>query len=317
VQHCEDQEGIKAGCNCAEVKLEQEIKNDIVVQSLAAKLGDGLILTGDRMGNIKLWRGGKNMLGSNKAWTCERTFSSKMKKGLALIDEAMNFSITTLTFLSDDIFATGTRGGSLRLWTVESEKDLVSINGAHNDAIVDIKLGCVEQKRKSTDKSLVFASASADGKVLTFSVNFIKNEKCKPFCLSISNHSITSRYFSNREAQSVGALECIEIPNTGSCDLRKAIVSTSSGGDINILKTNLSPTVEHQDAMLLHRQHMENEALTLHALASALLNGVEVKDRKRKMLKCKQCFLGRSVSTCIAGYRHNPSSFSLLFLAIF
>jgi hypothetical protein len=90
VNHIEDQAGIKPGGNCAEVKLDHEIKNDNVIQSLTAVLDEGMILTGDRMGNIKLWRGGKNMLGADKGWTCERTFN-KNKKKLQTVDAVRKY----------------------------------------------------------------------------------------------------------------------------------------------------------------------------------------------------------------------------------
>ena len=303
VQHCEDQEGIKSGCNCAKVTLEQEIKNDIVVQSLTALLGEGIILTGDRMGNIKLWRGGKSLLGSNKAWTCEQTFDSKKKKLLS-VDEVMNFSITSLTFLCEDVFVSGSRGGSLRLWNVNSGKELASINGAHSDTIVGIKLGTIEQRRKSKDKILVFSSASLDGKVLTFSASIKENEKCKPLCYHVVNHSITSRYFSDCKAHTVEALECIGLQNTASCDVRNVMVSTSSGGDINILNADMFPNEGFQDALLIYHQQMEEEALTLHTVAPALMNGVEIKDRKRKMMKYKNCFLGSDAVSYLVDKGH-------------
>ena len=292
VQHCEDQEGIESGCNCAEVKLGQEIKNDIVVQSLTALLEEGIILTGDRMGNIKLWREGKTFLGTNKEWTCVQTFDSKRKKLLS-VDEVMNFSITSLAFLCEDVFASGSRGGSLRLWNINSEKELASVNGAHSDTIVGIKLGSIEQNGKTKVKNVVFSSASVDGKVLSFSASIKEKEKCKPLCFDVVNHSITSRYFSNHKSHTVEALESIGLPNTASCDVRNVMISTSSCGDMNILNASMFPSDRSIDALSLHLQHVEQETLTLHSVAPALMNGVEIKDRKRKMMKYKKCFLGR------------------------
>lgn len=306
VNHIEHQEGIKPGGNCAEVKLEQEIKNDIVIQALTALLDEGVILTGDRMGNIKLWRGGKNMLGANKGWTCERTFNTKKKK-LQTVDAVMDSSITALRFLSDDIFISGCRGGGLRMWNVDSEKDLVGINGAHSEEIVDIKLGCFEQKKKSCIAHAVFTSASEDGKVLTWNVALSKNDKPKPLCFDVVNHSIARRYFSDRESQTINGLECIDVPNTSSCDVRKAMFSTSSGGDIHLLKVQLIPNAESQDALILHREQIEQEAITLHSIAPDLLNSVEIKDRKRKMLKYKLCFVGSEAITCLIDKGHAVS----------
>lgn len=258
VQHSEDQECVKAGGNCAEVKLEQEIKNDIVIQSIATVLGKGIILTGDRMGNIKLWRGGRGMLGSNKAWTCERAFDSKKKK-LQSVDAAMDSSITALRFLSDVVFVSGSRGGSLQVWNICEDKKLVDINGAHSDEIVDIKLGCYENRKKS-DEKVVFSSAAEDGKVLSWAMTLKKNEKPRPLCCDVVYHSISTRYFSNRDVHTVTGLECVEFPNTVSCDARKAMISCCSGGDINLLKVSLIPGDESQDALLAYREQLEEEA---------------------------------------------------------
>jgi WD40 repeat protein len=205
----------------------------------------------------------------------------------------MDSSITALRFISDEIFVSGSRGGCLQVWNVDSEKDLIGINGAHSGEIVDIKLGSFEQKKKGSIPRAVFSSASEDGKVLSWNVTLAKNEKAKPLCFDVVNHSIDSRYLSNREARTVSGIECIDIPNTSSCDVRKVMFSTTSNGDIHLLRVKLLPDVESQDALLLHRERIEEEAITLHSIAPDLMNSVEIKDRKKHMLKYKLCFVGR------------------------
>lgn len=291
MNHIEQQEGLKLGDNCAEVTLDQEIKNDQVVQSLASLVEKGLILTGDRMGNIKIWRGGRNMLGGSKEWTCDRTFDTKKKKLLS-VDQTVELGITALSFLTEDIFLSGSHGGVITMWDAGSQKELVNIKGAHNDEIVDIKLGHVEEQRKSSNKTIFFSSASSDAKVLSFIATITKNEKCKPLCYNVVNHSITRRYLSDRKAESVEALALIEIQNTGSSDLRKAMLSASSGGDINVLRVDMSSGGQTQDALLLHRERIEEEARALYTIAPDLLHGVELKNRKKHLLKYKNCFLG-------------------------
>lgn len=291
IQHSEDQNGIEAEENCAEVTMDQELKSDIVVESLTAALGKGIILTGDRMGYIKLWRGGRGLLDPRWTWTCERIFTWKKRTDLCSVGDAMNFAVSSIKFLSDDIFVSGYRGGILRLWKVESDKDLVSINGAHNDEIVDIQLGCFEEKNE--DKRVSFASASSDGKVLSFTITMGKTNKGKPLCYNVVYHGIACRYLANRDSVSVKALECVDILNTTTLDYRKAMISVCSTGNINILKAQLAPDSQSQDALLLYRKQIEEEALTLHAIVADMLNAIEVRDRKKKVFIYKQCFLGR------------------------
>ena len=291
IRHAEDQSDIKGGCNCAEVTMQQEIKNDIVIQALTAALDKGLILTGDRLGIIKLWRGSKGMISKTKTWTCERQFSWKKKAELCSVDDVMNFSITSLSFLSEDLFVSGTRRGVLRLWKVDNDNDLVSIKGAHTGEVTGIKSGCFEKKNR-TEKYVTFSTASSDGKVLSFAVTLGKDDKGKPVCYHQVHHGITSRYVSNRNCVSVEALECVEIPNTNSKGPRKALISTCSRGDLNVLTTPLISVSKAQDALVLYRKRIEEEALTLHTLAPDLLNCVESRDRKKNLMTYKDCFLG-------------------------
>jgi WD40 repeat protein len=291
IQHSEDQNGIEAEENCAEVTMDQELKSNIVVKSLSAALGKGIILTGDRMGNIKLWRGGRGLLDPSWTWTCERIFSWKKKTDLCSVGDAMNFAVSSITFLSDEIFVSGYRGGTLRLWKMESDKELVSINGAHNDEIVDIQLGCFEEK--NGEKRVSFASASSDGKVLYFSIAAGKSNKGKPLCYNVVSHGIACRYSANRDSVSVQALECVDILNTTTLEYRKAMISACSSGNINILKAQLAPDPQSKDALLVYRKQIEEEALTLHTIVADMLKAIEVRDRKKKVFVYKQCFLGR------------------------
>ena len=291
MKHIEQQEGLKLGDNCVEVTLDQEIKNDQVVQSLTSLIEKGLILTGDRMGSIKIWHGGRNMMGGCKEWTCDRAFNTKKTKLLS-VDQTLELSVTALTFVTEDIFLSGSHGGVITLWDAGSQKELVKINGTHKDEIVDIKLGRVEEQRKSSDTTIYFSSASSDAKVLSFILTIKKNEKCKPICYDVVDHSITQRYLSNRKAQSVEALALIEIQNTSSSDMRKAMLSASSGGDINLLKVDMSFGGQTKDALLQYREHIEEEARALYTIAPDLLHGVELKNRKKHLMKYKDCFLG-------------------------
>jgi len=67
----------------------------------------------------------------------------------------------------------------------------------------------------------------------------------------------------------------------------------SLAGAAHLLRVKLLPDVESQDALLLHRERIEEEAITLHSIALDLMNSVEIKDRKKHMLKYKLCFVGR------------------------
>eukprot|EP00804_Cyclotella_cryptica_P005316 CCRYP_019484-RA/>CCRYP_019484-RA protein AED:0.17 eAED:0.17 QI:919/1/1/1/1/1/2/2362/517 len=302
IQHSEDQSGIEAERNCAEITMDQELKSEIVVHSLTAALGKGIILTGDRMGNIMLWRGGRGILGQTRTWTCERIFSSKKKTDLCAVNDCMNFTVTSIAFLSDELFICGYRSGVLRLWKGDSDKDMVSINGAHNDEIVDIQLGCFEKKHEN--KCVSFSSASADGKVLSFSITMGKNDKGMPLCYNVVSHGIACRYLANRNSVSVEALECVDVPNTTSWNYRKAMISACSGGNINILKTQVAPGPQTQDALVLYRKRIEEEALTLHAIVPGMLNTVEVRDRKKNVFTYKQCFLGRDAVSYLVDNGH-------------
>lgn len=50
----------KEGGNVSDVTMTHELKHDAVVQSITSVRGKGMILTGDSMGNVTLWKSGSN-----------------------------------------------------------------------------------------------------------------------------------------------------------------------------------------------------------------------------------------------------------------
>lgn len=308
VNHVEQEDGepLRLGGDVAEVKSEQELKHDTVVESIASVVRKGIVVTGDRMGTVKLWKSAKNVFlpGAGKIWACTRTFSWRLKSELSSVGESMQFAITSLTFLQGNtMFVSGSKSGNLRVWKVEGKKkngetvrkEEICITGAHSLPITAIQQG---PEVNSVENSISFSSASEDGKVLSFSVPVAKIGKSNPCCFNVVNHGIADRYTVGADPTCVTALACLGMPNNAPEVLITG--STNSNGKINVLK---SPTTPKQgpgnDSLVLHRRGMEEESLTLYSIAEKICSndGVESRNRKLQMKSYKNCFVGGDVVT--------------------
>jgi len=295
--------------NVAEAKAGQELKHDAVVESIEAVRGKGLILTGDRMGHVRLWNSAKNVFlpNSSRAWSCVRTFSWRPKSKLSTVDESMLFAITSLAFLQGNtMFVSGSKSGNLRVWKVDGtktkgetvNKELICITGAHNMAITSVRQGPGVKddgdNNNNADGNLSFSSASEDGKVLSFAVPVAKVGSCNPSCFNVVNHGIANRYVVGAEPVGVTALACLRPEKA-----RDILVTGSTvNGSVNLLKRAGAPKQGPQgDALLRYRQAMEEESLMLYAVADELCNGggVESRNRKLNLMTHKDVFTGKDV----------------------
>eukprot|EP00571_Detonula_confervacea_P006030 CAMPEP_0172313454 /NCGR_PEP_ID=MMETSP1058-20130122/20196_1 /TAXON_ID=83371 /ORGANISM="Detonula confervacea, Strain CCMP 353" /LENGTH=758 /DNA_ID=CAMNT_0013027101 /DNA_START=227 /DNA_END=2503 /DNA_ORIENTATION=- len=313
----EDEKLLSVGGNVAEVKLEHELKHDSVVESIASVRRKGILLTGDRMGNVRLWLTGKNVFlpGTARVWSCVRTFSWRLKSELFSVDESMKFAITSVSFLQGNaLFVSGSKSGNLRVWNVDGtktngetmNKELICITGAHNLAITAIQQG--SQVTKDVEKSLSFSSASFDGKVLSFAIPVAKiGGGCNPCCFNAVNHGIRNRYVVEADITRVTSLACLNMPSNGQDVLITG--STNSKGSINVLNPPRTPKKGQQkDALVLHRQAIEEESLTLYAIAEKICNGgVEYKNRKLQMKTYKNCSLGSDIVTYLVDHEYAVS----------
>lgn len=289
------------GHNVAEVKPLQDLKHDAVVESITAAAGKGMLLTGDRMGHVRLWTSGKNVFlpGSAQGWSCVRTFSWRLKSELARTDAAYQFALTSLTFLQGNaMFVSGSKSGNLRVWTVDGtetrgetvKKELICITGAHTKAITSVQQG--PQVYGGDCSNLSFSSASEDGKVLSFAIPVSKIGSCNPSCFNVVNHGIANRYFVDAEPIGVNALGCLQMPNKARDIL---VTGSTNNGSLNLLKRTGTPKQGPQaDALLLYRQAMEEESIMLHTIAENLRNAeaVESRNRKLNMRTYKKVFRG-------------------------
>lgn len=286
----------------AEVTLEYELKHDTVVESVTSVPGKGVILTGDRMGTVRLWKHARNVFlpGQACVWSCVRTFSWR-SSSVYSVKESMQFAITSVCLLKGNaLFVSGSKSGKLRIWSVDGtkedsetvNKELICITGAHVNAIAAIQQG---PKMMENAESLSFSSASADGKVLSFSFPVAKiGGSCNPRCFNVVNHGIRNRYAVNADTTCVTALACLTMP-TNDQDLLLT-GSINSDGRINVLHPPSTPRQGETDALVLHREAIEEEYLTLYAIADKISNGgVEIKNRKLKMKAYKDCARGSDI----------------------
>eukprot|EP00581_Thalassiosira_minuscula_P000327 CAMPEP_0183741872 /NCGR_PEP_ID=MMETSP0737-20130205/63318_1 /TAXON_ID=385413 /ORGANISM="Thalassiosira miniscula, Strain CCMP1093" /LENGTH=854 /DNA_ID=CAMNT_0025977353 /DNA_START=73 /DNA_END=2637 /DNA_ORIENTATION=+ len=288
--------------NVAEVKLEQDLKHDNVVESITAACGKGMILTGDRMGTVRLWRSTKNVFlpGTARIWSCARTFTWRRKSELYSVDECMQFAITSLCFLQGNaMFVSGSKIGNLRVWSVDGSKtngetvnkELICITGAHNMAVTTIRQG-PRVEENGSNANLSFSSAADDGKVLSFAIPVAKIGSCNPSCFNVVNHGIANRYLADSDPIGVSSLECLSMPGSANDIL---LSGCANNGSINLLMPPDSPRKGTQnDALLLYRQAIEQESLTLYAIAEKMSKGgVESRNRKLQMRTYKNVFLGK------------------------
>jgi len=308
VKHVSQRGTPTVGQNVAEVKAEQELKHDAVVESIIALKEKSVLLTGDRMGLVRLWKSGSNVFlpkSSSRVWSCVRTFSWKSKSVLATPDEAKQFAITSLSFLQgNEMFVSGSKSGNLRVWKVDGKKkdgetikkEVICITGAHTGAIMAVRQGPRLSKDDDDNTTLSFSSASEDGKVLSFAIPVAKIGKCNPSCFNVVNHNIANRYFVDTQSIGISALDCLVMPGK----VKDVVVTTSTNnGSINLLKRVGVPKEGTQgDALLRYRQAMEEESLTLYAIAEQICKdteAVESRNRKLNMKTFKNVFTGQDV----------------------
>ena len=207
----------------------------------------------------------------------------------------MSFGITSLTFLRDNtMLVSGNRSGDMRVWKVGTTKtsssvykEEICISGAHSAKITSLQQGPTVEK----SSILSFSSASDDGKVLSFALP-ATGKKGSPRCFNAVHHGIANRYFPELEHISVTALACLSTFG----DSTQILISGTSNtnGSINVLQPSQLTTSGNQldDALILHRRHIEEETLTLYSMANKLSKGIECKTRKKNMKTYKNCFLG-------------------------
>lgn len=246
--------------------------------------------------------------GTGRVWTCARTFCWKSKPVLCSVTENMQFAITALAFLQGSkMFVSGSKIGNIRVWNLDGsntmgetiKKEEICIKGAHNMRITSIQQG------PQVGKSLSFSSASEDGKVLSFALPAAKSNKCQPCCFNAVNHAITNRYFPNADPICVTALACLSTPSSNVL----ITGTTSSNGSINVLKPTSPPKFDKKsDALVLHRQAIEEETLTIYEIADKMSNGgVECKTRKKNMKTYKNCFLGSEAVSYLVDQQYAAS----------
>lgn len=277
----------------------------------------------DRMGNVSLWRAGKNgkrksfhwpplfthhltsccsssvfLPGNDRVWSCVRTFSWRPTAELTTVTESLEFAITSLSFLQGNkMFVSGSKAGNLRVWDVDGtkangetvvNKEEICITGAHSLPITAVQQG---PRVKGTGKSLSFSSASEDGKVLSFAIPDANNGVCNLGCFNVVNHGIMNRYFVDADLVGVTSLACLTLSN----DKEVLITGSTINGNIHVLKTPRTPKQKDQDALILYHRSIEEENLTLHAIAVEIRNDVETVDKKQNMKTYKSCFPGSDI----------------------
>lgn len=313
----EDQEELGPNDNVCEVSLSQDLEHDSVVESIAAR-GNDLILAGERMGNVVLWKRKSNCkCGSpglvelrtnetlpaivflphgkqaNGTWSATRTFSWIPKSDyLRKVDECMALGITALAFVDDKYFVSGSRSGHVRVWSTEgtrkegevSKEAAVSITGAHTGKVTRVQKG-----PPLSGFHVSFSSASSDGKTLSFVFQKMAKGNEKPKCFKVVNHN-TNRYLLDRNDISVTTLAPVVLGD------RVALLTSTSNGYVNLIESPKSiPSI---DALIAYRTRIEQESLNLRHIAYQLSRGVESnKCRKNVKKSHRDCFSGYDAVT--------------------
>ena len=324
------------GGNVAELKKTHELKHDAVVHSITSMRGKGMILTGDSMGHVRLWQSGRNGMSSinpydkihvnffyaatsqfrvcsslvfipnsSYVWTCARTFSWRQNSYIMTVQENSLAAITSLTFLQENMFVSGSRSGILRVWTVNGTKsneetitkEDICINGAHNLSVTAVR------QVRSRDGNVSFSSASEDGKVLSFTIPISIDGDRRPRCFNVVNHGITNRYFPDADRVRVVTLCCLSDPD----NLEDVLVTgtTNSNGFFHVLRPPKQGT--QKDALVLHRQSIIDESLTMFDIAEKICNGVESKNRKLYLMTYQGCFLGSEAVSYLVDHGYAAS----------
>jgi len=300
----EEKEEMSEGENVAEIKLVQELEHDNVVESVATMPGKSMLLAGDRMGSVTLWKGIKNVFkrGSPKMWHCIRVFNWRQPLELHKCKESMQFSITSLTFLGEKYFVSGARGGDLRIWNVNGSgakdetvhNELIGLSGAHSSEITSIITGRDVVEGSSKEKMMTFNTCGKDGMVLSF---MVPAERPIPRCFNVVNLGIADRYTSDGDSISALSLGCHEKePIT-------ALIVGSSCGGIKVLQQPY-PSLGPQDALLAYRQQIKEESLTLQVIAENVRSAIKCTNRKKNMQSYADCFTGGELVSYLVDEKH-------------
>jgi len=303
------------GENVAESRVEQELEHDAVVEAVAS--APGMLLTGDRLGTVRLWQSDNHLLDfnhSNGKFKCVRTFAWRHKSELSTIKESMRLGITSLAFLQGNfLFVSGSKGGDLRVWKIDGtkqvgetvKKEAALVKGAPSAGIVAVQQG---PQTKDEETELSFSFAAEDGKVLSFAVPVGKRGTCKPRCFDVFDHRLAERYMVDAEPACTGALVRVHIEG------KDMLVSGTDDGRIHLLSPHRGK--RGHDALLHHHQVMEEEARTLRAIAEACAaGGVETSDRIHMARTYKNVFLGKDLISYLVNQAHAASREDAVVLA--
>jgi len=290
--------------NVAEVTLLQQLDHENVIESVATVLGKSMLLAGDRMGSVTLWKGLKNVFkrGSPKVWQSIRVFNWRHKLDLHKCQESMQFGITSLSFLGEGFFVSGARGGALRIWNVNGSgakdetvnRELIGLSGAHTSEVTSIVTGKNVKECLSKEKMMTFNTCGKDGIVLSF---MVPAEKPIPRCFNVVDLGIADRYTSDGDSVSALALGCHEKD-----EITRLIVG-SSVGNINILDCPY-PSLGPQDALLAYRQQIEEECLTLQMIAENAFRTIKCTNHKKHMHTYADCFTGSDLVSYLVDKQH-------------
>jgi len=304
----EDEEESPVGKNVAEIKLLQELEHDNVVESVATIQGKSMLLAGDRMGGVTLWKRVKNVFkrGSPKIWQCIRVFNWRHTSELHTCTESMKFGITSLSFLGEKFFVSGAKGGDIRIWNVNGSgakdevvhKELIGLSGAHSSEITSIVTGKNVVEGSSKEKMMTFNTCGKDGMVLSF---MVPAERPIPRCFNAVNVGIAYRYVSDGDSICGFSLGCHEKEQYNTT----LIVGSSCGG-IKVLQQPC-PSLGPQDALLAYRQQIKEESLTLQVIAENAFRAIKCTDHKKHMQTYGDCFTGSDLVSFLVNEKHAAS----------
>lgn len=291
------------GKNVADIKLMQELEHENVVESLATLSSKTMLLAGDRMGCVTLWKGCKNLFkrGGPKVWQSIRVFSWRHGSELYKVNECMQFGITSLSFLGGDLFISGARGGDLRVWNVNGSgakdetvhNELIGLSGAHSSEITAVITGKKVAAVSSKEKMMTVYTCGKDGMVLSFMVSSENPIRCH----NVVNLGIPYRYASEGDTVSALSLGCLE-----KGEITKIIVGCSRGS-INVLPQP-HPSLEPQDALLAYLRRIKEESLTLQLIAENASNTITSTEHIKHMQKYANCFTGSELVSYLVDNNH-------------
>ena len=284
----------------------QELEHDNVVESVATMLGKSMLLAGDRMGSVTLWKGVKTngfKRGAPNIWQSFRVFNCHESE-LCKVKECMQFGITSLSFLNGgDSFVSGAKGGEVRIWSVNGSgakdetvhKELIGLSGAHSSEITSFLTGRNVVEGVSREKMMTFYTCGKDGMVLSF---IVPAEKSISRCFNVVDLGIANRYSSEGASISALSLGCHEKE-----EITELIVG-STCGSINVLRQPHSPSLDIQDALLAFRQQVKDESLRLQVIAENARRAIKCTDHKKHMYTYADCFTGSDLIDYLVDEKH-------------